>query len=193
MDGRKDDNGKARFDLVPPSALEQIVQVLNFGAVRYADDNWQKVPQLEARYYAALQRHLTAWRKGEMYDSDSGLPHLAHAGCCLLFLLSNQIGFDRSLTRQEQLDADVDELLPLDARAEMFYLSARKSRPDFSREKARALLSRILEERTGPMVTAIIDHATGADLVTGDPKAPTPTGPTATAPATGAAGVGPIG
>ncbi len=117
MEGRKDDGAdgrgaiKPRYDLLPPSAVEQIVQVLNFGAIRYADDNWQKVPQLEARYYAALQRHLTAWRKGEMYDTDSGLPHLAHAGCCLLFLLSNQIGFDRSLTRQEQLDADVDELL----------------------------------------------------------------------------------
>lgn len=111
MEGRKDDNGKARFDLLPPSAVEQIVQVLNFGASRYADDNWQKVPQLEARYYAALQRHLTAWRKGEMHDADSGLPHLAHAGCCLLFLLSSQIGFDRSLTGQKQLDADCDTLL----------------------------------------------------------------------------------
>ncbi len=112
MDGRKDDMGKSRFDLLPVSAVEQIVKVLNFGAQRYADDNWQKVPNLEARYYAALQRHLTAWRQGELVDEDSGLPHLAHAGCCLLFLLSKQVGFDRSLA--DDLDElDADEPIPL--------------------------------------------------------------------------------
>lgn len=126
MDGRKDDNGKLRYDLLPISAVEEIVKVLTFGAGKYADDNWQVVPGLESRYYAALQRHLTAWRKGEMIDADSGLPHLAHAGCCLLFILSKQVGFDRSLgedvdapipyklTELERLANAVDEDGPLD-------------------------------------------------------------------------------
>ncbi len=109
MEGRKDDAEKLRFDLVPPSALAEIVKVLNFGAAKYDDHNWEKVPNLDARYYAAAQRHLTAWRKGELVDVDSGLPHLAHAGCCLLFLLSNQVGFDRSLTEPAIAD-DLDEL-----------------------------------------------------------------------------------
>ena len=31
-------------------------------------------------------RHLIAWRKGELIDPESKLPHLAHAGCNLIFL-----------------------------------------------------------------------------------------------------------
>jgi len=32
-------------------------------------------------------RHLTAWWAGEDLDPESGLHHLAHAACCLMFLL----------------------------------------------------------------------------------------------------------
>jgi hypothetical protein len=32
-------------------------------------------------------RHVHAWRAGETKDPESGLHHLAHAGCCLLFML----------------------------------------------------------------------------------------------------------
>ncbi len=110
MEGRKNDDGKDRHDLIPVSALEQIVKVLNFGAAKYDDHNWTKVPNLDARYYAAAQRHLTAWRKGELVDADSGLPHLAHAGCCILFLLSKQVGFDRSLTENPCIGSSMRSL-----------------------------------------------------------------------------------
>jgi len=85
--GKKADSGKDRWDLLPPVALRPIVQVLTFGSHKYGDNNWQKVPDARRRYYAALQRHITAWYEGEPNDSESGLPHLAHAGCCLVFLL----------------------------------------------------------------------------------------------------------
>ena len=35
----------------------------------------------------ACHRHLQAWWSGERLDKESGLPHLAHAVCCLLFLM----------------------------------------------------------------------------------------------------------
>jgi hypothetical protein len=85
-EGHKFDDNKLRYDLVPPIALEGIVKVLTHGAVKYAPNNWQLVPDAKARYTAALMRHLEAWRKGELVDPDSGLPHMAHIGCNAMFL-----------------------------------------------------------------------------------------------------------
>ncbi len=85
--GRKDDNRKLRWDLLPVDPIRQIVRVLTFGAEKYAADNWQHVPQPFDRYYAAAMRHLTDWRDGERYDRETGIHHLAHAACCMLFLL----------------------------------------------------------------------------------------------------------
>jgi hypothetical protein len=65
----------------------EIVKVLEFGAKKYDVDNWQRVPQARTRYFDAAMRHLIAWREGESTDAESGLHHLAHAGCCVVFLL----------------------------------------------------------------------------------------------------------
>jgi len=50
-------------------------------------DNWKAVPEAKTRYFDACIRHLTAWWQGEKNDSESGLSHLAHAACCILFLM----------------------------------------------------------------------------------------------------------
>lgn len=72
--------------LLPPAPLVEIAQVLTFGAEKYAAHNWNKGIGFE-RLYSALQRHMAAWWAGEETDLESGLPHLAHAGCCLLFIM----------------------------------------------------------------------------------------------------------
>lgn len=87
-EGRKDDTAKPRWDLLPMDAVAPIVDVLTYGAKKYAPDNWRRVPDSRARYYAAALRHLTAWWLGEEIDPESGLRHLAHVGCCVLFLLA---------------------------------------------------------------------------------------------------------
>ncbi len=96
--GRKDDGVagsgemKDRWDLVPTRAMRQVVRVLSYGAKKYAAWNWLHVPEPRDRYYAAALRHLTAWRDGEALDPDTGLSHLAHASCCILFLLGFEAG-----------------------------------------------------------------------------------------------------
>lgn len=84
--GTKLDDGKIRMDLLPSAPLKDIAEVLTFGAKKYAAHNWRKGINY-SRVYGALQRHLSAWNEGEDTDPESGLNHLAHAGCCLLFLL----------------------------------------------------------------------------------------------------------
>ena len=86
----KNDQGKLRYDLTKPYAVSMLVAVLTHGAAKYDDDNWLKVlkePGGPGRYYAAMMRHVEAWRAGQDIDEDSGLPHLAHAMACVMFLL----------------------------------------------------------------------------------------------------------
>ncbi len=84
--GRKDDQGKNRLDLIEPEFIEGVGKVLTFGAEKYEENNWQKVDNAENRYYAAAMRHLLAWRKGEKIDPESGLNHLDHVACNIMFL-----------------------------------------------------------------------------------------------------------
>lgn len=85
--GRKDDTSKRRYSLLPSGTVNSVVDVLEAGAIKYAPDNWRKVPDARRRYYDAAMRHIDAWWSGELKDDETGLPHLAHAMCCLLFLM----------------------------------------------------------------------------------------------------------
>lgn len=85
--GMKFDGNKPDWALLPLNATEEVVKVLTYGAIKYAPDNWKKVPNAENRYFAAAMRHLVEHRRGEEIDPESGLPHLAHAICSLMFLL----------------------------------------------------------------------------------------------------------
>ena len=85
--GIKFDGDKLRWDLLPVEPTEDVIRVLMLGSHKYGDDNWKLVPASRRRYYAASLRHLTAWWLGEKVDPESGVHHLAHAMCCLLFLI----------------------------------------------------------------------------------------------------------
>lgn len=94
-EGQKFDQGKTEWDLLPLGPVEEIVKVLMHGREKYGRDNWQLVGNPIRRYYAAAQRHLAAFRRArfdtrspfDAVDSESKLHHLAHAACCILFLL----------------------------------------------------------------------------------------------------------
>ena len=84
--GVKDDRGKLRMDLLPVRSLVQVAQVYTYGAEKYAPNNWRK-GMAWSRIYAAILRHLFRFWGGEDLDSESGLPHLAHAAFGVLTLL----------------------------------------------------------------------------------------------------------
>jgi len=86
-EGRKDDKGKRRLDLIPPEAIHALGDVLTFGAGKYADRNWEK-GFAWGRSIAALQRHLYAWMGGEDVDPETGLSHMAHVLCNAVFLVT---------------------------------------------------------------------------------------------------------
>jgi hypothetical protein len=89
----KKDGGKLRPSLLPWSAVNAILDVLEFGAKKYAPHSWAKVEP--DRYVEALLRHAIEF--GERHrtegilckDAESGLPTLAHLACNAVFLLAH--------------------------------------------------------------------------------------------------------
>lgn len=74
------------MSLLSTIAMVKTAEVMTFGKNKYAAHNWRG-GFAWSRPYSALQRHLTAWNSGEDKDPESGLSHLAHAACCIQFLL----------------------------------------------------------------------------------------------------------
>ena len=82
------DQGKADWSLMPWEAVEEINKVLEFGAKKYAAHNWQQGEGFKyTRVLNSLLRHVFAYMRGEDSDPESGLSHMAHAGCNVLFIL----------------------------------------------------------------------------------------------------------
>lgn len=88
--GIKHDEGKLRWGLLSFQAVQELVKVLTFGAGKYGDRNWENGINYDRVYEAAL-RHLTSWWMREDRDPETGLNHLAHAMCCIMFLLHYSI------------------------------------------------------------------------------------------------------
>lgn len=79
--GAKVDAGKVEMSLIldgMPRALRAVAEVGTFGANKYTRDGWQEVPDGFRRYRNAQQRHANDFARGEVFDSDSKLLHLAH-------------------------------------------------------------------------------------------------------------------
>lgn len=83
--GTKHDNGKLKLDLIPPEIIEMLGEVFQYGSGKYGRNNWEK-GFADDRLIAAALRHYVEYAKGNRYDEDSGLPHLAQAAWNLLIL-----------------------------------------------------------------------------------------------------------
>lgn len=85
MNATKHDSEKIRLELLSTKWIMGVGAVLTFGANKYADDNWRKGMR-HRRLIGAAMRHLFQYSNGEDIDDESGLSHLYHASCCLMFL-----------------------------------------------------------------------------------------------------------
>lgn len=82
--GLKNDQEKTRLELLSSTWLMGVGAVLTFGAKKYAAHNWRKGITL-SRLLGACLRHVIAFLGGEDLDPETGLSHLYHASCCLMF------------------------------------------------------------------------------------------------------------
>ena len=108
MTGLKFDSEKPRMDLLPPKAIFEVAKVLGFGAEKYGAENWRLLDNLQGRYTAGALRHIFAHMDGEKLDSESGISHLAHALCCLLFKLEVELE-NAQIEKEKPREADLTE------------------------------------------------------------------------------------
>lgn len=88
--GIKNDQDKPDMSLLSNIALIEIAKVMTFGKRKYSANNWRG-GFLWTRPLAAAARHLFAYIGGENKDPETGISHLAHACCCLFFVLEFEV------------------------------------------------------------------------------------------------------
>lgn len=71
---------------IPRAQLPGIAAVLGFGAAKYRARGWEDGIAF-SRIFAAAGRHAMAHDAGELLDPESGLPHVSHFWCNVLFLV----------------------------------------------------------------------------------------------------------
>ena len=108
MDGVKYDGEKPKMHLLPPKAINEVAKVLTFGARKYDEENWRKLEDLQSRYSSGALRHIFAHLDSEDLDLESGLSHLAHAICCLLFKLEIELE-NAQIEKEKPREADLTE------------------------------------------------------------------------------------
>lgn len=96
--GIKFDHDKPDYSLMPFGALDEVAKVLTYGAKKYDRHNWKHVEAI--RYQAALMRHFSAYMQGEANDPETGISHLAHMACSVMFLLQKDIDVQKQITKE---------------------------------------------------------------------------------------------
>jgi hypothetical protein len=86
-DASKKDDGKLRYDLIPPHALELLAEVYTIGAAKYADNGWLTPPMRWGRIYRAMIGHAVEFWRGESRDEVDGQHHLASVAWCAFALM----------------------------------------------------------------------------------------------------------
>lgn len=85
----KHDQEKPPTHLLSNIAAKRTARVLEFGARKYAAHNWRKGMEWH-RLLRAARDHICDFIDGEDNDPESGLCHLDHAACCIMFLQEYQ-------------------------------------------------------------------------------------------------------
>lgn len=83
----RSNSGKVKFSLLPMQLLHGVVRVLEFGRRKYAEWNWTKGGKWSSPFDCMMRHLIKWWYYGEEDDEESGLGHLEHALCNILFLI----------------------------------------------------------------------------------------------------------
>lgn len=84
-EGLRFNEGKLRYDLLPPKALKEMAKIMTYGATKYAPRNWEKGMDW-SKCLASLKRHLADFEHCIDNDDESNCLHIAHVAVNAAFL-----------------------------------------------------------------------------------------------------------
>ena len=105
--GLRYNTGKTKWSLVHWKSLIPMVEVLEFGAKKYAPYNWMKGLKY-TEVCESLLRHTHAFLEGEDNDNESKLSHVGHILCNGLFL-SYMFLFRKDMDDRHKIDINNDK------------------------------------------------------------------------------------
>jgi hypothetical protein len=76
--------GKRKWSLIHFKSLEPMIEALEYGAQKYAPENWKKGLD-KKEILESLQRHLAALFDGENIDPESNVHHIGLIMCNAMF------------------------------------------------------------------------------------------------------------
>ncbi len=80
----RDNEDKRKWSLVHFKSIEPMVEVLEYGAKKYAPFNWMKGHD-KKEVLESMMRHLVALMDGEKLDEESKCKHIGHIMCNAMF------------------------------------------------------------------------------------------------------------
>ena len=99
---------KRKWSLVHFKSLEPMIQVLEFGAEKYAPDNWKK-PMDRKELLECLQRHVAALMDAvtdqDKLDPESLIDHIGHVQCNAMFYAYHHL-----VKKEDALPKTIQEL-----------------------------------------------------------------------------------
>lgn len=116
--GKKYDDGKLEWDMIPFEILEDLVRIYMMGRDKYDKNDWKKGIVVSRLFNAAMRHMLASWN-GEDLDPESKLPHNMHAVWNLIAI---------EWMKKNRPDMDDRDLIPDDQKI----LVSRDSNIDFA-------------------------------------------------------------
>ena len=82
------DDGKPHLSLIDPLFIREVARALTLPTLsgKYAPHNWRNGIEV-SRLLNSTMRHVNEFNDGEDTDPETGVSHLAHAACNLMFAL----------------------------------------------------------------------------------------------------------
>jgi hypothetical protein len=97
--------GKPQLSQIDNELLKQTAFVLEFGERKYNRGNWRKGITYN-RCIDSLMRHVAAFKEGQTNDEETGLAHLGHAACNIMFLLRYEADNRTDLDDRDKIGGD---------------------------------------------------------------------------------------